>query len=102
MFKQELRTFLTSTGYSFLCHIVERDNGNVHRAAAIDLQAEKAVRPAAPYALIGLKHNSLQNLKSGSPIEEAVIFILPIDGPVLRLAKFLNLTGEPNYVLPRN
>ena len=29
----------------------ERDNGNDHRAAAIDLQAEKAARPAAPCAV---------------------------------------------------
>ena len=28
----------------------ERDNVNDHRAAAIDLQAEKAARPAAPCA----------------------------------------------------
>ena len=28
----------------------ERDNGNVHRAAAKDLQAEKPARPAAPCA----------------------------------------------------
>ena len=27
-----------------------RDNGNVHRAAAKDMQAEKAARPAAPCA----------------------------------------------------
>ena len=29
---------------------VKPDNGNVHRAAANDLQAEKAARPAAPCA----------------------------------------------------
>ena len=29
---------------------LERDNGSDHRAAAIDLQAEKAARPAAPCA----------------------------------------------------
>ena len=29
---------------------MERDNGNVHRAAAKILQAEKAARPAAPCA----------------------------------------------------
>jgi len=28
----------------------ERNNGNDHRAAAIDLQAEQAARPAAPCA----------------------------------------------------
>jgi len=44
----------------------------------------------------------LQSLKVGSPIEEVVIFILPINGPVFRLAKFLNLTGEPSIVLPWN
>ena len=98
----EKRSRCGATENPNVLRLLSDDNGNVHRAEAIDLQAEKAVRPAAPYALIGLKHNSLQNLKSGSPIEEAVIFILPIDGPVLRLAKFLNLTGEPNYVLPRN
>ena len=30
--------------------IEKPDNGNDHRAAAIDLQAEKAARPAAPCA----------------------------------------------------
>ena len=35
-----------------------------------------------------LKHWSLQSSKSGSPIEKAVIFILPIEGPVIRLANF--------------
>ena len=45
--------------------------------------------------MIGLKHRSLQSLKIGSPIEEALVFTVPIDGPVFRLAKFVNLTGEP-------
>ena len=30
--------------------LLRRDNGNDHRAAAIDLQAEKPARPAAPCA----------------------------------------------------
>ena len=30
--------------------MIKRDNVNVHRAAANDLQAEKAARPAAPCA----------------------------------------------------
>ena len=34
---------------SFL-HFLKRDNVNDHRAAAIDLQAEKAARPVAPCA----------------------------------------------------
>ena len=35
---------------SFSYQLVKRDNGNVHRAAAKDMQAEKAARPAAPCA----------------------------------------------------
>ena len=34
----------------FGLYMVRRDNGNVHRAAAKDLQAEKPARPAAPCA----------------------------------------------------
>ena len=33
-----------------IVHWIKRDNGNVHRAAAKILQAEKAARPAAPCA----------------------------------------------------
>jgi transposase len=34
-----------------------------------------------------LKHCSLQSLKIGSPIEWALVFTVPLDGPVFRLAK---------------
>jgi hypothetical protein len=40
--------------------IVERDNGNVHRAAANIMQAEKAARPAAPCATYCFPSISIQ------------------------------------------
>jgi hypothetical protein len=42
--------FSMSSASSFAFRKTGRDNGNVHRAAAKDMQAEKAARPAAPCA----------------------------------------------------
>ena len=62
----------------------EPDNGNDHRAAAIDLQAEKAARPAAPCA--SYCYPAWQCLKFLSYSEGKLALILSLPGRTFRRA----------------
>ena len=52
--------------------LIERDNGNDHRAAAKDLQAEKAARPAAPCATYCYHASLFGGLSICFPIENSL------------------------------